>query len=318
MEYVNSKRIIDLSDSTQYPANMLADLNCVFALGDDSENMLSFLHGKWLKPKFHWGWDDITHEQAVNSEFLQRAFYSLDIQNKKRRDAMIASEGYEFVWMDKEKEAVPCLITGEELCKFLTRSREWGLKTMKDIKARDERDARRWRLEPTYEELMAELDKNDSERDFNFKDKGCGMLCFWSKAWGNKQTFLVNTVLKKSYPIAAPDGTLIGFTQDDIEWEKVNQLEHNYDAKILQACYAFGVGDYRDGIASVDWMLYPDGRYFADEDGFGMEDNDEVNVSAYIDTECHVLVKFQDMEDSERAKELYQEALRINKERRGL
>lgn len=318
MEYNKDNRFIDLSDSTQYPANVLIDLNCVFALGDDSENMLSFLHGKWLKPKFHWGWDDITHEQAVNSEFLQRAFYSLDIQNKKRRDAMIASEGYEFVWMDKEKEAVPGLITGEELCKFLTRSREWGLKTIKDINARDERDVRRWRLEPTYEELMAELDKNDSERDFNFKDKGCGMLCFWSKAWGNKQTFLVNTVLKKSYPIAAPDGTLIGFTQDDIEWEKVNQLEHNYDAKRLQACYAFGVGDYRDGIASVDWMLYPDGRYFADEDGFGMEDNDEVNVSAYIDTECHVLVKFQDMEDPERAKELYQEALRINKERRGL
>ena len=111
---MNSKKIIDLSDSTQYPANVLADMNCVFALGDDSENMLSFLHGKWLNPKFHWGWDDITHEQAVSSEFLQRTFYSLDIQNKKRRDAMIVSEGYEFVWLDKDKEAVLGLITGEE------------------------------------------------------------------------------------------------------------------------------------------------------------------------------------------------------------
>ena len=49
-----------------------------------------------------------------------------------------------------------------------------------------------------------------------------------------------------------------------------------------------------------------------------MEDNDEVNVSAYINTEWHVLVKFQDMENPERAKKLYQEALRINKESRGL
>ena len=57
-------------------------------------------------------------------------------------------------------------------------------------------------------------------------------------------------------------------------------------------------------------MLYPDGRYFADEYGFGREDNDEVNIYAYIDTECRVLVKFQDMENSEKRKALYQEALK--------
>ena len=64
------ENVIDLSDMTQYPASVLADLNYVFALGDDSENMLSFLHGKWMRPFFHWGWDDISHEDAVNSEFL--------------------------------------------------------------------------------------------------------------------------------------------------------------------------------------------------------------------------------------------------------
>ena len=56
---------IDLSDNTKYPSSVLADLNYVFSLGDDSENMLSFLHGKWLRPSFHWGWDDITHEDVT-------------------------------------------------------------------------------------------------------------------------------------------------------------------------------------------------------------------------------------------------------------
>ena len=56
-------------------------------------------------------------------------------------------------------------------------------------------------------------------------------------------------------------------------------------------------------------MLYPDGRYFADEDGFGMEDNDEVNISAYIDTQCRVVVKFQDMKDDGTRKKLREEAL---------
>lgn len=306
----NDEKVIDLSDSSQYLASVLADLNYVFALGDDDENMLSFLHGKWMQPSFHWGWDDITHEEAVNSNFLQRAFYALDSQNKKRRDAMIASEGYKFVWKNKSIEAVPKLMTGEELCQLLTQSREWGLASMKDLNEYEERDARRWRLNPTYEDLMAELEKSDKEADYYYRDMGCGMLRFKNKAYLNKQLFIVNTALKKAYAITQADGLLVGFTKDDIDWDNVSQLENNGDAYNLQACYYFGVEDYKDGVARVNWMLYPDGRYFADEDGFGMEDNDEVNVYAYIDTECRVLVKFQEMEDPEKKKALFNEAVK--------
>ena len=39
----HDEKVIDLSDSKQYPASVLADLNCVFALGDDSENFLHFI-----------------------------------------------------------------------------------------------------------------------------------------------------------------------------------------------------------------------------------------------------------------------------------
>ena len=315
-EEIPDEKVIDLSDSTQYPASVLTDLNYVFALGDDSSNMLHFLQYTWTKPKFHWGWDDITHEQAVNSEFLQRAFYALDQQHRKRRDAMIASEGYKFVWKNQAIEAVPGLISGNDLCRYLTRSREWGLSSMKNTNASEDRDKIRWTLQPTYEDLMLEMEKDEKDRDFNFRDKGCGMLCFWSKAWNNKQTFMVNTVLKKAYALSAANGYLVGFTKDDIEWDNVDKLEHNGDAKRLVADYGgLGIDDYRDGIACVHWMLYPDGRYFADEYGFGMEDNDEVNIYAYIDTECRVLVKFQDMEDREKRMALYQEALKKAKYR---
>ena len=307
----NDDKVIDLSDSSQYPASVLADLDCTFALGDDSENFLHFLHEKWTRPTFHWGWDDITHEDAVKSEFLQRAFYAMDCDNKKRRDAMIASEGFRFVWKDKGKEAVPGLITGEELCRYLTRSREWGLQTMKDINARQDRDARRWRLNPTFEDLMADWEKSGDEADYYHRDMGYGMLRFTNQSSGNKQIFIVNTAEKKVYPISESNGKLVGFTLDDIDWDSVNQLEHNGDAKRLVADYGgLSIGDYQDGIAYVSWMLYPDGRYFADEDGFGMEDNDAVNISAYIDTQCRVVVKFQDMEDSEKCKQLREEALK--------
>lgn len=46
-----------------------------------------------------------------------------------------------------------------------------------------------------------------------------------------------------------------------------------------------------------------------DEDGFGMESCVEESIGAYIDTNCKVLVKFQDMEDGHRRERLYEEAL---------
>ena len=307
----NHEKIIDLSDSTQYPANVLADLNCTFALGDDSENFLSFIHGKWTRPKFHWGWDDITHEDAVNSDFLGRAYCSMNTQYRKRRDALIASEGYRFVWKNKTIEPVAGLLTGDELCRMANRSLERDLKSAKDINAYEERDARRWRLNPTFDDLMADWEKSDDQADYYHRDMGYGMLRFSNRSYGNKQIFIVNPTIKKVYPISEPNGKLVGFTLDDIDWDSVNQMEHNHDAKRLIADYGgLSIGDYQDGIAYVSWMLYPDGRYFADEDGFGMEDNDEVNISAYIDTQCRVVVKFQDMEDDVKRKKLREEALK--------
>ena len=44
-------------------------------------------------------------------------------------------------------------------------------------------------------------------------------------------------------------------------------------------------------------MLYPDGRYFADSDGFGMEDNDEEEVYAIIDTNLMIVKPFRPIED---------------------
>ena len=309
----NDEKVIDLSDSSQYPASVLANLDCTFALGDDSENFLSFLHGKWKQPTFHWGWDDITHEEAVNTNFLGRAYSLMNTQYRERRDALIASEGYRFVWKNKDIEPVPGLLTGEELCNFANSCLERDLNDAKYINAYEERDARRWQLNPTFEDLMADWEKSDDEADYYHRDMGCGMLRFSNRSYGNKQIFIVNPAIKKVYPISEPNGKLVGFTLDDIDWDNVNQLEHNGDAKRLVADYGgLSIGDYQDGLAYVSWMLYPDGRYFADEDGFGMEDNDEVNIAAYIDTQCRAVVKFQDLEDDEKRRKVRAKALAKN------
>lgn len=97
------------------------------------------------------------------------------------------------------------------------------------------------------------------------------------------------------------NGRLVGFTKKDVDYESVGKLEHSGDAYAMETCYG-GIGrywDFKDGICVLCWTLYPDGRYFADSDGFGMEDNDEVEVYAIIDRHMHVLIPFQSMTESE-------------------
>ena len=59
----------------------------------------------------------------------------------------------------------------------------------------------------------------------------------------------------------------------DGDWK--NELEFPLGKKTQ---FRFWIYDYKDGKASVEWMLQPDGRYFDDEDGF------EITLWSYIDT----------------------------------
>lgn len=54
---------------------------------------------------------------------------------------------------------------------------------------------------------------------------------------------------------------------------------------------------FKNGFCALDWTLYPDGRYFADEGGFGMEDNDEELVYCIINKNLDIVVPFFYAED---------------------
>lgn len=56
-------------------------------------------------------------------------------------------------------------------------------------------------------------------------------------------------------------------------------------------------------------MLYPDGMYFADEDGFGMESNNEETVYAIIDTNLNIVEPFRPIKNIS----TYLEEIRKNK-----
>lgn len=62
--------------------------------------------------------------------------------------------------------------------------------------------------------------------------------------------------------------------------------------------YYFGIfREFKNGVCAICWTVYPDGRYFADEDGFGMEHNNEENAYCIINRNLEIIVPFQPMKD---------------------
>ena len=49
---------------------------------------------------------------------------------------------------------------------------------------------------------------------------------------------------------------------------------------------------YKNGVAEVEWQLNPDGMYYRDDDGFGMTDDEEINLYGAIDRKGKVVKKF--------------------------
>ncbi len=65
--------------------------------------------------------------------------------------------------------------------------------------------------------------------------------------------------------------------------------------------YPSFIREYRNGIAEVQWQLIPDGRYWMDDDGFGMTSNIEFNIYGFIDQEANIISKFHYYTDKELA-----------------
>ena len=99
----------------------------------------------------------------------------------------------------------------------------------------------------------------------------------------------------------------------NIDWKSLESLPDYMieRARRLSALFPTFVSCFQNGVAKVSWQLNPDGRYYRDDDGYGMTDDEETTVYGFIDTEMNVLVKFQYIgNDWERLKEMRHEAER--------
>ena len=65
----------------------------------------------------------------------------------------------------------------------------------------------------------------------------------------------------------------------DRAWEKLLDIP-DADRRVK---FVFWISPYQDGKACVRWLIQPDGRYFEDEDGYGAEHCEEIEVYSALD-----------------------------------
>lgn len=128
-----------------------------------------------------------------------------------------------------------------------------------------------------------------------------------------KPRFLMDNNTKCAYEFMDSDEMLVTVSQNDIDWDSLQSLPQKaiQHARRLSFHYPSFIKLFKNGVAEVAWQLIPDGRYYMDDDGFGMTDDKEINIYSFIDKTGTVVVKFQAIDSS---KQLY--AMRREAEKR--
>lgn len=136
---------------------------------------------------------------------------------------------------------------------------------------------------------------------YKTEDLGEGMAIIYQVIWGWwKPRFVLNHTAKTAFEFMDSNERLVTVTTEDIDFDSLKKLpeEAIERAECLSFQFPSFIRGFRNGVARVDWQLNPDGRYYQDDDGFGMTDDEEIEIYGFIDTNGNVLIKFRAIKDS--------------------
>ena len=129
---------------------------------------------------------------------------------------------------------------------------------------------------------------------------GDGIVFFSGK--GNHELYIANTLTGKIRQISTAGGLLL-VDNDEIDYENIEkQCKHgknNARCKYIKYAGINRWDGFKNGICAISWMLFPEGIYFADSDGFGGEDSNEENVYGIMDTSLRFIEPFRPINDIE-------------------
>ena len=82
-------------------------------------------------------------------------------------------------------------------------------------------------------------------------------------------------------------------TEADIEPSAMRLIKQQCPYLAFKARYRFCVFPFTGSKAAVEWTVCPDGSYYADSDGFGMTDDEEITLHGFIDTDGRPIGQFR-------------------------
>ena len=151
--------------------------------------------------------------------------------------------------------------------------------------------------EPDNKELFDSLDQEfytKYENGWRREDKGEGMavlerlvIDYW------KPRYLLDIRAHKAYEVMSADLKLLIVRDEDIDWDSLKSLSPDLMAKVRSrdAFFPTMIRGFRGGKAELEWQINPDGRYYMDDDGFGMTDDEQVALYGTIDRTGRVVEK---------------------------
>lgn len=124
-----------------------------------------------------------------------------------------------------------------------------------------------------------------------------GMAFFFGR---DKDFYIANTKKGLVRKLSSGGGTLM-VEDDEVDYDAIAKgCPNGYHNALNKTIRYAGMNRYdgfKDGLCAISWMLYPEGGYFADGDGFGMKDNDEEEVYAIINTALDIIEPFRPVRD---------------------
>ena len=162
--------------------------------------------------------------------------------------------------------------------------------------------------EKLYKELNTTKYQN---RPFETEDLGEDMSVV-NEAIGEywKPRYLMDHRTKCAFEFMNRDQCLVTVRSDDIDWDSLTNIDKDAfrRAKELDFHFPSFILKYQNDVAQVRWQLNPDGMYYMDEDGYGMTDDEEIEIYGYIDQNAKVVVKFRNVDDLDELDEMQRQA----------
>lgn len=150
----------------------------------------------------------------------------------------------------------------------------------------------------TYEQKMYQLLNTDhyNQGQYRTRDVGEEMSLVEQTIWSWwKPRFLLDHRTKCAYEFMDSHYELVTVTDEDIDWESLKDLPANAitRAKAHNAMFPILIRSYYNDVSKVEWQINPDGKYYMDDDGFGMTDDKEITLFGAIDRTGNVIQIFK-------------------------